>query len=116
MNFDPGNKNSNADFLLPSMCQYQICEQSYFPFFLLLQILFYFLFPLSLLFDFIFQTNEKRETLVSISSTFYVRIFRKYVVFSIAFFYVHTFIYIKKAAEKTFIRKIRAYNVDEIDI
>jgi hypothetical protein len=45
------------------MCQYQISEQSYFLFFLLLQILLDFLSPLSLVFDFIFQANEKGETL-----------------------------------------------------
>jgi len=50
----------------------------------------------------------------SISSTFYVRIFRTYIVNLAAFFYVRTYVR-KKAAEKTFVRKIRAYNVDEID-
>ncbi len=39
----------------------------------------------------------------------FINILRTYVVYSSAFFYV------KKAAEKTFVRKIRAYNVDDID-
>jgi len=40
------------------------------------------------------------EVQVSISSTFYVRIFRKNIVFS-------SYLYVEKAAETTFVRKIR---------
>jgi len=52
----------------------------------------------------------------SISSTFYVRLFRTNVILA-AFFYVCTYVctYIKKAAKTTFVRNIRTFNVDEID-
>jgi hypothetical protein len=50
--------------------------------------------------------------LPSISSTLYVQILRTNVI-SAAFFYIQ--VTRKKAAEMTFVRKIRAFNVDEID-
>jgi len=54
--------------------------------------------------------SYKRD-LLSISSTLYVRIFRTNVV-SAAFLHTVTR---KKAAEMTIIRKICAFNIDEID-
>ncbi len=53
-----------------------------------------------------------KSTLESISSTFYVRIFRTEVV-STAFFYVH--VTRKKLQNKTFVQKMLEQNVDEID-
>jgi len=46
------------------------------------------------------------DVLVSISSTFYVQIFRTNVVFS-------SYMYVEK---KTFVRKISTFNVDETDV
>ncbi len=54
------------------------------------------------------EKKAKTANLVSISSTFYVQIFCTNVVF------LHT-CNLKKAAETMFVRKTRAYNVDEID-
>jgi len=47
---------------------------------------------------------------VSISSTFFARIF--HTIDLTAFF---SYMYVEKADEKTLVRKIRTYNVDEID-
>ncbi len=49
--------------------------------------------------------------LVSISSTFYARVFCTNVILA-AF---SSYMYVEKAAEAMFVRKIRLYNVDEID-
>jgi len=48
---------------------------------------------------------------VSISSTLNVQIFRSNVVLAV----FSSYMYIEKAAKMTFVRKMRAYNVDEID-
>jgi hypothetical protein len=52
---------------------------------------------------------------VSISSTFFAPFFRTNVVLAAFFLLMCVLMYVKKAAETTFVRKKRAKNVDEID-
>jgi hypothetical protein len=57
----------------------------------------------------------QNETLWSISSTLYAPIFCTKVIFAAFFLRMYVPMYVKKAAETTFERNIRTFNVDEID-
>jgi len=65
--------------------------------------------------NWVVKYNFLRDNVGSISSTLNVRIFRTNIILAafLRFFYECT--YVKKAAETTFVQKMRAFNVDEID-